>query len=293
MREYLLSFLKEFSYKDEDVRALTAAFDRLYANEAAWKRFSEAVAMHRDHDVTDHNRLIPIVDEAAVLCGVHEFTADLLLYILMSERLREQYRNLGIGEDIFYDTMCDLRYKLEECKAVKGVVGTFVPFWFTGFFDTERFAFGRLQFEQASFDLVYRDGDNYLEPDSTVINVHIPRDGTPLDKARCDEAYRRAAAFFRPKIQGPLAFVCYSWLLYPELKTILPASSNIVRFASQYELLKWGADAEGNDLWRLFDTDERNPDRLPQDTTARRCVAAHLKAGGRLGWGYGVFFAEE
>ncbi len=292
VKAYLQSFLKEFFFDVEDAERLTAAFARLCAHKDAWERFSRATALYREEPVCDHARLIGLADEAAGLCGIHEYTAELLLYMVLSETLRERYRERGIDDALFYDTMCDLRYKLEECKAVKGIVGTFVASWFAGFFELTRFAVGRLQFEVVPFDATYEKDGKRLSPDSRVINVHIPRDGTPLDAARCEEAYRRAAAFFCPQITGDIAFVCYSWLLYPELKTILPENSNIVRFASRYELVRWGISKDNPDLWRLFDTDERHPDRLPQDTTARRCVAAHLKAGGKLGWGYGVFFMD-
>lgn len=288
MKTYLTEFLKRFSYAEEDAIVLLTAFDTLSRDAA----FTEALSCYREAVSCDHDRLIALADEAALRVGVHPYTADLLVYILLSETLHERYRERGIDDTVFYDTMCDLRYKLEECKAVKGIVGTFVPFWFAGFFDMTRFALGRLQFELVPFEAEYEQNGKRLTADSTVINVHIPRDGTPLDQVRCDEAYRKAAEFFRPQLNGTIAFVCYSWLLYPELKTILPAHSNMVRFASQYELLRWGVNKDSPDLWRLFDTDERHPDRLPQDTTARRSVAAHLRAGGLLGWGYGVFLAE-
>ena len=47
---------------------------------------------------------------------------------------------------------------------------------------------------------------------------------------------------------------------------------------------------EGEDLWRLFDTEDRNPDRLPTNTSFRKRYVDHLKNGGLVGWGYGVFF---
>lgn len=60
----------------------------------------------------------------------------------------------------------------------------------------------------------------------------------------------------------------------------------------RYDIIKWGVNKHKTDLWRLFDTDECHPDRLPTDTTARRRYARHIKAGGKLGWGYGVFFSH-
>jgi len=56
---------------------------------------------------------------------------------------------------------------------------------------------------------------------------------------------------------------------------------------SEYDIIDWGFN-EGQDLWRLFDTHEMNPDRLPSNGSLRRAYIEHLKRGGRVGWGFGV-----
>ena len=68
------------------------------------------------------------------------------------EKVYEEYLNsddrvVAIDDTIFYNTMLDLRYKLEECKLVHNQIGTFVPKWYKGFFEMKIFALGRLQFE--------------------------------------------------------------------------------------------------------------------------------------------------
>lgn len=291
VRSYLEAFFSVFAYDKEDAAVLCAAYDRITANPAANARFAQAIALYSEHTVCDHAQILSLAEEAAAISGVQEYTAELLVYICLSKTLRERYRERGIDEAVFDNSMLDLRYKLEECKAVKGIVGSFVASWFAGFFDMTRFALGRLQFELVPFGAVYAKNGKHLSPNSKVINVHIPRTGTPLSAEACNAAYRMAAAFFADEIRGDIAFVCHSWLLYPENETILPAHSNIVRFMKQYDILKWGVDKHRSDLWRLFDTDESHPERLPTNTTARRLYAAHIQTGGKLGWGYGVFFA--
>ena len=64
-------------------------------------------------------------------------------------------------------------------------------------------------------------------------------------------------------------------------------STNTYRFLSEYDVIDWGEN-QGQDLWRLFDTDETDPDKLPANGSLRRCYIAHLKNGGSVGWGYGV-----
>ena len=127
-----------------------------------------------------------------------------------------------------------------------------------------------------------------LERDkSKVINVHIPRTGKPLDKESCDKSYAMARKFFKEQVGENCPFVCYSWLLYPENKQILPPHTNTYRFMSEYDIIGWDNN-DGEDLWRLFDTEERNPDKLPADSTMRRCYIDHLKNGGKVGCGFGI-----
>jgi hypothetical protein len=120
-----------------------------------------------------------------------------------------------------------------------------------------------------------------------VIKVHIPRTGAPMDKESCDESYAQARAFFKEQVGENPAFLCDSWLLYPENKEILSPHSNTYRFLSEYDVVSWRTNT-GEDLWRLFDTDEKNPARLPTDTTFRARYVEHLKKGGRVGLGIGI-----
>ncbi len=289
MKAYLSELFDCCGFDKRGAVELAATYDRVVANQTAHDCFLQAYAEY-DKPTCDYGRLIVLADEAAKAIDVHEYTTELLIYCCLSKRLRERYRERGIDDAIFWNSMCDLRYKLDECQAVKGVCGSFVAFWFEGFFNMTRFALGRLQFELVPFEREYEKDGKRLSPDSKVINVHIPRTGTPLLQEDCEEAYRQAAAFFADQIDGDIAFACYSWLLYPENETILSENSNIVRFMKRYDILNWGIDKNKADLWRLFDTDEHHPDRLPTDTTARRLYAEHMRNGGKLGWGYGVFF---
>ena len=88
----------------------------------------------------------------------------------------------------------------------------------------------------------------------------------------------------------PAPFVCSSWLLFPEHKTMLSPKSNTYKFLMRFDIIRASYYKDRSNLWRLFDTMEVHPDRLPADTSFRRCYVEHLKKGGRLGGGYGVFF---
>ena len=108
-----------------------------------------------------------------------------------------------------------------------------------------------------------------------------------MDKESCDKAYAMAREFFKAEVGDNCPFICHSWLLYPEHMNILPKHTNVYRFCSEFDVFEY-ADNEGDDLWRLFDTEDRNPNRLPTDTSLRRNYVEHMKKGGAVGWGLGV-----
>ena len=291
MRTYLCGFLEDFQYPRDAADVLLDAYDRIDANAEARELWTQAIALYEADRYCNYEDAVGLADRAADLGGIHEYTAELLLFICLSKHLRTLYETHGLPLSYYRRSMEDLRYKLDECRLVYGIVGTFVAMWFKGFFCLERFGMGRLQFEIRTLGVAYQKNGIALSPESKVINVHIPRSGEPLTEEACREAYRLAKAFYKDEIPtDPCPFICHSWLLYPELEGLLKKTSNTYRFLKSFEILKVEPDRSRRDLWRLFDTMEQNPDRLPTDTSMRRAIVEHLKRGGSLGEGLGILF---
>ena len=292
MRAYLEEFLCQNSYETEDIATLLCAYDRVVASPAAKQALDRALSLYEKDVTTPYEALSPCIEEMAEQSGVHPYTTGLLTFLCMTRHAERAFLEKGYSRALFLDTMQDLRYQVAQCKAVKGVCGSFALSWLCGFFRLERFQLGRLQFELISFGKHYEKNGHTLTPDSTVINVHIPRTGTPLRPAEVTAACEQAREFYRDRLGDSPAFACFSWLLWPKNAQIFSPESNIMRFAHRFDVFDSGIWGKDEDLWRLFDTDERNPDRLPADSSARRAYIAHLKAGGRTGWGHGVFFLD-
>lgn len=288
MREYLLEFFNDFDYDEADARELLYAYDRIMSCEAAGL-LCEAVLEYEANIKLDYQtKILDRSKEISRLAGLHPYTVDLLVFICMTRHLAAVYCQRGIDKQIYRDSILDLKWKVEECRAVKGICGSFVAPWFPGFFELTRFALGRLQFEMITMPYDYEKDSVVLKAnESRVINVHIPRTHTPIDKQSCDKSYEMAREFFKDRLGDHPVFVCASWLLFPENKSILPPHSNVHRFMSEFDIVDWGYN-NGEDLWRLFDTEETDPEKLPTDSTLRRCYAEHLRRGGRVGWGAGV-----
>ena len=199
MRSYLVEFFAEFEYDSLDAEYLLLAYDKI-ASKADTKALFDATIsayssdINLDYQKEIHNRARQISD----LSCIHPYTCDLLLYICLTKQLKAMYFKRGIDMRIFRDSVLDLKWKLIECKEVCGIKGSFVAPWFSGFFNLTRFALGRLQFEIITSPCSYDKNGIKIEKDvSKVINVHIPRTGTPMDKESCDASYASARAFFK------------------------------------------------------------------------------------------------
>ena len=291
LRTYLCTFFAEFNYRQQDADCLLSAFDRIVMCAGARDLLAACVKAYEDDYTCDFAELVQKADGMAGLTGVQEYTAELLVCLCLTPRLRALYAERGISQEIYRATVLDLKYKLEECVLIYGVAGTFVPCWQAGFFRLTRFCLGRLQFEVVPFKATYEKNGVTLLPDTKVINVHIPRSGEPLTERACREAYLLAKEFFRDEVQNdPCPFVCHSYLLYPDNAHFLPPHTNTYRFLKSFDIYEVEVDKERENLWRMFDTQEKNVDKLPTDTSMRRAFVAHLKNGGKMGCGRGVLF---
>ena len=101
------------------------------------------------HDI---RRFLEKLTVLAKKYSTDENTLHFVFLLLSAETLYKRYIKQKISEDVFYDTIKDLKYKLIECIDCKGYNGTFVPHWFEGFYRLERFALGRFQYEYTDTD---------------------------------------------------------------------------------------------------------------------------------------------
>ena len=288
MRTYLESFLVEYEYPSDSISELMLAYDKLIL--ACADDFDAMINEYEACYDIDYHSAIQKMSELARIADIHEYTAHLLLFLCYTRGLRSYYAERGISWDIYKNTVLDLRYKLDECICVKGVVGSFVAKWFVGFFKLERFALGRLQFEIIDFGADYEKNGLSLKPDSKVLNVHIPRTGTRLEHESVLDSYRLARDFYAPVLGDNPVFVCSSWLLFPRHKEILKVGSNLLAFMNDYDIFTFGEYSNYIEIWRLFDTEfDGDPAHLPADSSLRRAYVDLISRGERTGWGRGVF----
>ena len=223
----------------------------------------------------------------AMNTGVNVYTEQLIFFIHAANPLLERYKAAGIDEKIFWDSIQDLKWKLEECHRVYGIWGTFVGFWFPDFYHLKRFALGRLQFEKAKFKCEEYTGKGiHLKKGDAVYNVHIPSSGK-LDMDLVVQSMKKAYEFYHES--GNMAIVCYSWLLDKDLREAFPENSNIKKFGDCFDIIMKSENDTFEDAWRVFSKNyDGDTSVLPKKTALQKNVAKWLEKGIKTGAGYGV-----
>ena len=225
--------------------------------------------------------------ELARKAEIHRYSAEMLHLLFCIDRLKGIYQKQGYSEALLKDSMADLRYKLEECRAVHGIWGTFVFWWFKRFYECKTFKLGRLEFEKESLEFDYSENWKKGAP---VINCHIPSAG-PLSLELVEESFEKAYEFWGYKERGEaMPVVCESWLLYPEHYLLFAENGNMRSFYECFDIFKSWADEKNEDAWRIFHKEGENYLDFPQDTTLRRNFYRYLNDGNKMGCGYGILF---
>ncbi len=193
------------------------------------------------------------------------------------------YRELGIPESVFVDTMKSFPRFIGECKEITGEYAFDREWWTARQIGGRLFRLGELEYEMTRWN------------GQPVLSVHIPSDADFTEK-KCDGSIRMAREFFHlHKKHFPeyadAEYICHSWLLAPELRELLEPNSNILNFQSRFRIQ--AVDYEGNDYieW-VFKrrAGEISFENLPESTTLQKRMKDHLMDGGKIGAGFGRMF---
>ena len=218
--------------------------------------------------------------------------------LLLTEKY-SVYKAMGVPDDVIRETFRDvtLHAKLYYEKSKKIGISKDDAFWFRHIMNVNIFKIGSLQFQP--FEMVYLDeeflGEPYMEfsaeqkkklsPGARVINCHIQHDAD-LSTEAVKASFARAQAFFKelqPNIDYK-AFLCYSWLLYPDMVTLLPSNSKIKSFSRNFEIIGKVQDNE-QAVENLFGKAYKRPPKLENPTSLQKFAAEEANS---FGFGCGV-----
>lgn len=293
--KYLLDFCQKFDYPKEATDELFKAYKAILEDKQAYSIFSLYVAKYENDEPFDHYKALDEIEKASENTKIHPYTVKFLFYLFLSKKLKNIYANKNLSDEIYYNTMLDLKWKLTETHNLYGIWGAFVAHWFRELFTLERFALGRLQFDIVELSEDFKDGDIFLSKNDFAVNVHIPPMGK-LDYNDCLNAYKQAYEFFSDyQINGKMVFCCHSWLLHPALKKILPQNSNILKFNGDYKILRVDDRDPFLEGWRIFycHCDTTKIKDYPENTSLQKAMKNWLLAGNKMGSALGAFVFDK
>ena len=208
----------------------------------------------------DFIKSINDIKELAAENNICEYSAYMILFLCMAPKLHNRYKQKGIPDEIFYNTILDLKI----------------------------FALGRLQFEinNTWFDCIVNG--KQISKNTKVLSVHIPRTGLPLIHDQVIQSYKMAQKFFKDEFQDDIIFICNSWLLYPWNRTVYKNGSNLAQFYDDFTIVSSGEYNNYDELWRLFDCKINDLNNLPNDTSLRRAFINRMINQEPIGHGTGV-----
>lgn len=264
--------LKELLFPVEAQKEILYCYELLADNREFQDLLKSAEQAYRKNGTLDYEKMSAEAGALSEKTGVKGSIGSLLFFLSLCPAAKNFYDKKGLGRALYLDTFYDLTMKAAECKKLQGIWGTTTS-WFGRFFDLTRFKFSRLEFEgyEISFDYM-----NFKKGDKGV-NIHIPEDG-PLCRDQCLASYRMASEFYH-KLQkdGKILFMCSSWLLAEEIAEFMPAQSNILKFAADFDIISVRKEKGFPDGWRVFGADyTKSPDQLPRSTSLQRGYADYL-----------------
>ena len=233
------------------------------------------------------------VDRLALKCNLKGFDVlavqsdimRLAVILTLAVKVKVCYDELGISEEIYFDTMSDIRIWCEH----NGNKGLKNYGWLKNHVTFELFKIGRLQFqfyECKNNSLIYKKLP--FTYGAKLINIHIPA-GEKLDEEKCIASIERSKEFFKfyfPEYDYELYF-CESWLLFEDNRSFMDESSNIVRFMSLFDIC-YSVKIDVQAIERIFGKRRILKTKYPESTDLQRRAKAYILSGKRLGFGVGV-----
>ena len=233
-----------------------------------------------------------------------DFTKLCLVYAFLPE-VKDRYGKKGISDEIFFDTMSDIKIWINDCRDNLHSTGLNELNWIMHHMNMNIFKIGRLQYQKMFYYMPnsYKKNGVEIKFGDKIWNVHICR-GEKLSIDACEKSFYMAQEFIKeyfPEYPDN-KFMCHSWLLYPTNKEFMPEGSNILKFPELWDVVSHREDPASAYRW-LFSVRYKNKEmlknkkktgsygcteKLPQNTVMQQKGVEYILNGGTLGDGFGV-----
>lgn len=161
------------------------------------------------------------------------------LYVILLPALNYLYQQKRIPKNVLYQSLNDLKWRLNEHKSATGEWGLTLEdkMWLSRLYHLRIFKLGSLQFEIV-YSSEQEDIAKLVVGGDGVLSVHIMY-GQDISKPASLDSLAQAKSFFRTYFPGFQYeyFYCKSWLLYPPNKKFLAEGSNISAFMDLFDIV--------------------------------------------------------
>jgi GNAT-like C-terminal domain len=120
--------------------------------------------------------------------------------------------------------------------------------------------------------LVADEWTQILGPNSFTPGIHIPGGGK-MSREACKESFLEAIEFYKKYFPEKKvdAFVCSSWIFWPEYEKAMP-HSNLAQFMRELYLFPFPPGKGKDGLFFIFGREDGNPTEYPRDNSVRRAM---------------------
>lgn len=194
-------------------------------------------------------------------------------------RSYEKYKEMGIPDDIYIGTMKFFSRFLYHHKKIYGEYKYVWGWWAVRQIAMQEFRIGDLEYEMIT------------QEDKKLVSIHIPSDAD-MTTSNLRRSYLEAREFFAEYYPdfAETDMICGSWLLAPELKTLLPGNSRIIQFQNSFVLTSKEEDSPGFLDW-IYGRRDIPYEDLPEETSLQRKLKPYLLNGGKIAWANGTLIS--
>ncbi len=232
--------------------------------------------------------------------------------LFFCEDMVREYEKRGLSEKIIADTLGEFARCIEAYRLIHkrpGIRGYFN--WLCKFIRGDIIKVDRFNIEMTKFqdkDLIRtREGELMLIPSDEspvgsvrilcaseeVLSIHIPA-SEPLGQKYVYDSLKYAKKVIKESYPeyNAKAFVCFSWMMNPELRTILGKETDLTRFCDVFEKFPLGSSGGGiySFVFHLPEAVENS--LLPEDSSLQRGIKKYL-SDGKIFYDYGGIYIPE
>ena len=201
----------------------------------------------------------------------------LMCQLVCACRDYDRYKELGISDEIYFDTMkCFTRF-LGERRMRTGEILFDRGWWTYRQVSMVLFRIGELEYELTNFE------------GKDAVSIHIPSDAAfVLENV---EVSLRLAADFIQRVYPEYAqaeYFCESWLLSPRLAELVKETSNIRKFQKLFIIKKDMPEDTEYMEWMFGKESGTSLEELPENTSLQIKTKELMKNGRNIGAGVGI-----